>query len=222
MYYLGVDFGSQQDYTAIALVRRNEVIDANQNAAGIITQERVKTEYQLLYLERMELGTPYTQIVAHIKHIISDNELSGSITTVADATGVGLPVIQMMREALIYPLVAIGIHGGNQINEKQGGYSVPKRDLVTALLTVVQSRRLRVAGNIRHRQQLIHEMQSFKMKQTKSGNDSYEALMEKDHDDLVLALAYAIWYPERTLGTGAFDMSPTPPSNYDALSQHYT
>lgn len=218
MYYLGVDFGSQQDYTALALVKRNDVVKASQNAAGMITQESVKSEYQLLFLERMELGTPYTQIVAHLKSIIMDEELRGRVTVVADATGVGLPVIQMMRESAISPLIAISVHGGNSINEKQGGYSVPKRDLVSSLLVVVQSRRLRVAGGIAHRQQLVHEMQSFKMKQTAHNNDTYEALMEKDHDDLVNALAYAVWYPERTMGSGATSLSPTPPTKYDPLN----
>lgn len=217
MYYLGVDFGSQQDYTALALVRRMPVLKQKQNPAGIISAETTKIEYQLLYLERMELGTPYTQIVDHVAQIIRDEEVRGEITVIADATGVGLPVIQMMRERGIQPLVAIGIHGGNQINEKQGGYSVPKRDLVSSLVVVLQSRRLRVAAGIKHRQQLVHEMQSFKMKQTKTGADSYEALMEKDHDDLVLALTYAIWYPERTMGSGVANMQPKPPESYDAL-----
>lgn len=217
MYYLGVDFGSQQDYTALALVKRNPVVKESHNAAGMLIAEKVKVEYQLVYLERMELGTPYTQIVTHIGGILKDEELRGETTVVADATGVGLPVIQMMREHRIEPLIAIGVHAGNAINEKTGGYSVPKRDLVTSLLVVVQSRRLRVAGDISHRQQLIHEMQSFKMKQTKSNNDTYEALMEKDHDDLVNALAYAIWYPERTQGSGMVDMGSKPPQKYDPL-----
>lgn len=218
MYFLGVDFGSQQDYTAMALVERVDKIDAEQNAAGIITEKQTKSEYHLLYLERVELGTNYIDIVARIKKIILDNELRGRTTVVADVTGVGLPIVQMMRENAISPLVAIGIHSGQAINEKPGGYSVPKRDLVTSLLTVVQSRRLRVAEDINYRHQLVHEMQSFQMKPTKTNVDSYEALMEKDHDDLVLALTYAIWYPERTLGSGTLNLSPTPPKKYDPLT----
>lgn len=217
MYFLGVDFGTQQDFTAIALVKRVPIIKAEQNIAGMIRESDARIEYHLIYLERMDLGTPYTQIVEHIKNITLDEEIKGNVTTVADATGVGLPVIHMMRQARIAPLIPIGIHGGNSVNEKVDGYSVPKRDLVTSLLITVQSRRLKVAENIDHRQQLIHEMQSFKMKQSASGNDSYEALMEKDHDDLVLALSYAIWYPERTLGSQRVDMKPSYSGDRDLL-----
>lgn len=218
MYYLGVDFGSQRDFTAIALIKREEHIKTKHNGYKLVEDAR-EASYKLLYLERMELGTPYTQIVKHLRTMTLHPEVSGNVTVIADATGVGLPVVQMMRQEGIAPLIPIGIHGGNAVNEKQDGYSVPKRDLVSALLIAFQGRRIKIPADIAHRQQLIHEMQSFKMKQRASGSDSYEALMEKDHDDLVLALSYAIWYPERTLGSGSYDLSPTMPKKIDLLSQ---
>jgi hypothetical protein len=184
----------------------------------MLKEDSVKVEYLLLYLERMELGTPYLQIVNRVKTIILDQDIRGNVTTIADATGVGLPVVQMMRTAMIAPLVPITIHGGTNINEKDNGYSVPKRDLVTALVSVVQSRRLRVAHDIDHRQQLVHEMQSFTADTKKGGADTYEALMEKDHDDLVLALSYAIWYPERTLGSVHYNTKPSYTGDRDLLS----
>lgn len=218
MYYLGVDFGSQRDYTALALVSREEVIIPKKEHYKI-EEDRRDSIYRLHYLERMELGTPYTQIVEHLKVVTNAPEIKGQVTVIADATGVGLPVVQMMRQAGIGPLIPIGIHGGNAVNEKQDGYSVPKRDLVSALLIAFQGRRIKIPSDIMHRQELIHEMQAFKMKQRDSGSDSYEALMEKDHDDLVLALSYAIWYPEKTMGAGSVSLKPTRRDNYDLLSR---
>lgn len=198
-YILGVDFGSQQDYTAMALVRRVQVISASQNVAGMITEENLRDELHLMYLERIELGTSYYKVVERIKSIMRDEYVSGDIVAVPDATGVGIPVVQMMRREGVSPIVAISIHGGNATsrNQDMGGYNVPKRDLVTALTLVVQSRRLKVASDIKHRAHLVHEMASFTMKSTSSGADTYEALMEKDHDDLVMALAMAVWYAEK-------------------------
>lgn len=218
-YYLGVDFGTQRDYTAIALVKREDVIKGKTNGYGKFVSDNVDVRYTLYHLERMELGTPYTQIVTRLKRIVDDRELKDNVMVIADATGVGLPVVQYMRAAGIGALVPIGIHGGNAVNESTDGYSVPKRDLVTSLLIVIQSRRLIVPADIDYREQLIHEMQSFKMKQRGSGGDSYEALMEKDHDDLVLALSYAIWYPERTLGSHAIPLDTTMRSKDDLLSR---
>ncbi len=197
-FYLGVDFGSQQDYSAFALVRQNQVVKVKQNGFGGISYEDIALEYQLLFLERIELGTAYHRIVDRIGGILRDEDLRGETMVVPDATGVGVPIIQMMRERGVTPMTPISIHGGMTVSPNDfGGYSVPKRDLVTALTIVVQSRRLRVASDVKYRAQLVHEMQSFTLKTTKSGNDTYEALMEKDHDDLVMALAMAIWLAER-------------------------
>lgn len=213
-YFLGVDFGSQQDYTALALVRRNEVIKASQNEVGIITQEDLKVEYQLLFLERIDLGTAYHLVVDRVKSILKDEDLRGEIMVLPDATGVGIPIIQMMRRAGVAPMVGITIHGGTSVSKSEHGYGVPKRDLVSSLVMVVQSKRMKIASDISYRAQLVHEMQSFTLKTTSGGSDTYEALMEKDHDDLVMALSMAVWYAERAIPPPEYE----PPKNVDLLS----
>ncbi len=46
---------------------------------------------------------------------------------------------------------------------------------------------------------MIKELQNFKIKFTRAGNDTYEAWRESDHDDLVLAAAMAAWFGEKKL-----------------------
>ncbi len=46
---------------------------------------------------------------------------------------------------------------------------------------------------------MIEELQNFKVKFTRAGNDTYEAWRESDHDDLVLAAAMAAWFGEKKL-----------------------
>ena len=48
---------------------------------------------------------------------------------------------------------------------------------------------------------MIEELQNFKVKFTRAGNDTYEAWRESDHDDLVLAAAMAAWFGEKKLHT---------------------
>jgi hypothetical protein len=207
-YYLGVDFGSQQDYTALALVKRNDIIKKEYSMVQGFTEEDVCTEYQLLFIERMDLGTPYQKVVDRVNMILRDEDLRGDTVVVPDATGVGIPIVQLMRSQGVSPMIPISIHGGQATNKNDfGGYSVPKRDLVSSLAIVVQSRRLRVASDINYRMQLVHEMQNFVPKFTKNGGDTYEALMEKDHDDLVMALAMAVWLAEKH----GRPVLPTPP-----------
>ena len=213
-YYLGVDFGSQQDYTAMALVRRNEVIKARTDAVGVLKQDDVVVEYQLIFLERIELGTAYHLVVDRIQSILRDQDVRGEIIVIPDATGVGIPIVQMMRRQGISPMAPVTIHGGSETSRTKTGYNVPKRDLVSSLVMVVQSRRMKIASDIKYRAQLVHEMQSFTMKTTAKDSDTYEALMEKDHDDLVLALAMAIWYAERAAPAPEYEE----PVNIDLLT----
>lgn len=209
-YYLGVDFGSQQDYTALTLIKRNDIIKQEYSMTRGLTQEDIRTEYQLLFIERMDLGTPYQKVVDRVSTILRDEDLRGDIIVVPDATGVGIPIVQLMRSQNVSPMIPISIHGGQATNKNDfGGYSVPKRDLVSALAIVVQSRRLRVASDINYRMQLVHEMQNFVPKFTKNGGDTYEALMERDHDDLVMALSMAIWLAEKH-GKPAEPIPPSP------------
>jgi hypothetical protein len=41
-------------------------------------------------------------------------------------------------------------------------------------------------------------METFQVKVTENRNETFAAWREKDHDDLVLALALIIWYGEQT------------------------
>lgn len=217
MYFLGVDLGSQSDNTAIALLERVETMKAKPNAYGKLEAESTDSIYKMHHLELVPLGTSYMRIVDRIAAIISDRRVSGNIFTIVDATGVGLPVVQMMRQKGIAPLVPISIHGGMAVNFKDDGYSVPKRDLVMALTLVLQSRRLRVPDDIDHREKLIEQMQSFKIKQTSQNQDTWEAMQDKIHDDITLALSYAVWYPEKILGN-RYDITPIITQKSDLLS----
>jgi hypothetical protein len=43
---------------------------------------------------------------------------------------------------------------------------------------------------------LARELQTFKIKMTAAGNETLESWRERDHDDLVLAVALAAWAGE--------------------------
>ena len=58
---------------------------------------------------------------------------------------------------------------------------------------------------------MIEELQNFKIKFTRAGNDTYEAWRESDHDDLVLAAAMAAWFGEKKLWS-ILKLPPLPPA----------
>ena len=81
------------------------------------------------------------------------------------------------------------------MNVSSIGYHVPKRDLVTNLQVLLQSGRLKIAGQLPESRTLTDELLNFKVKiDIRTAHDSYEAWREGVHDDLVLAVALACLY----------------------------
>ena len=78
---------------------------------------------------------------------------------------------------------------------------------MSVLQVLLQCQRLKFSRDVPESQVLIEELVAFRAKISSSGNDSYEAWREKDHDDLVLALALSCWYGERMLLKGATNLS---------------
>jgi hypothetical protein len=143
----------------------------------------------------MPLGTPYPAIVRHVATILERPELKGETSLVVDATGCGRPVIDMIRQRGLNP-VPITIHGGDQVTF-DAGWRVPKRDLVSILQVTLQTERLKFAKELPAVETLVQELLAFRVKISEQGHDSYGSWREGSHDDLVLALACAVWFGER-------------------------
>ena len=200
-FYVGLDLGQSNDYTALAVVgkaKAGETDDA--------------PDLHLRYLERYPLRTPYPEMVARVAALVEDPQLRSTHVDkflgrrvleqpelLVDATGVGRPVVDLFKErGLRYK--AITITGGNTVTGVAGGYGVPKRDLIGALEVPFHSGRLKVAAGLRLWETLRAELQTFRRKVSlTTGMDTYEHWRESDHDDLVLAAALACWGAERKL-----------------------
>ncbi len=69
---------------------------------------------------------------------------------------------------------------------------VPKRELVRGLVTAFENGRLKIAKGLPLAGALIDELQAFRVTLTAKGRDTYAA-RSGEHDDLVLAVALAVW-----------------------------
>ncbi len=79
-------------------------------------------------------------------------------------------------------------------------YRAPNRSRVTIRPTVILCR-LRVAEGLPDAAVLVEELLNFRVKiDPLTAHDSYGGWREKEHDDLVLAVALACWYGERGHG----------------------
>ena len=81
---------------------------------------------------------------------------------------------------------------------------MPKRDLAQMVAQLLETERLRIPTRLPASQVVIRELDSFKVKLTPEGSDTYESWRERDHDDFVLAIACAAWVGEHHHGTPIF------------------
>ena len=189
LYVTGLDLGQANDPSALAVAE--------------VTEKGGKHVYTFRHLHRWHLGTGYPQIVEHVRGLFARPPLAGSALWV-DATGVGRAVVDLFRSGGIDArLQAVTITGGNVATRVKGGFNVPKKDLVAALLAVMGTRRIVVANALPLAQTLRKELLQFRVKvRADTGHETYEALCEADHDDLVLACALTVWSVERSVPAG--------------------
>lgn len=198
-FIVGLDLGQSADYTALVITRQR-VPPGWRPGAAVRSEE---TAYEAVVLKRYPLGTAYPEIVTDVKELVvreplGQKDLTGApnTTLAVDATGVGPPVVDMLRRSGLQP-VAITITGGNQVTHPAPrDWNVPKRDLVSVLQVLFHSGRLKIAAQLPHAETLKRELLNFRAKISVSGHDTYEAWREGQHDDLVLALALACWAGE--------------------------
>jgi hypothetical protein len=174
-YLVGLDIGQRDDFTALAVVDEDD--------------DRTLT---LTALERVR-HRPYpdvAQLVADTMAALPDAVL------LVDCTGVGRPVTDQLTRLRVRH-IRINIHGGAAVTALDDGtLSVPKRDLIGALVVGFEAKTLRIAAGLPHAETLEREAAAFTMKLSASGHDSYSA-REGEHDDLLLAVSLPVWHVGR-------------------------
>lgn len=189
-WFVGLDLGQAADYTALCVI---EVPPETE-------------EYHIRHLQRFRLGTPYPEIVEKVGTVVRQFE---GATLAVDATGVGRPVVDLLNQAGLDP-VAITITGGDTATNEGRSWKVPKRDLVSTLAVAFQTGKLKIAAGIPDAKTLVDELLAFKVKISTTGHDSYESWREGVHDDLVLAVAMAMWVIKNPpQGFACFFIGPT-------------
>jgi hypothetical protein len=175
-FTIGVDLGQSFDPTATAVVRK-----LRQRAGDPI--------YQVGHLERLPLQTPYPGVVSHVGRMLA--KLPEGSELVLDYTGVGRPVYDLFKAKGILPW-GVSITAGDVVTKDGRHYHVPKLILISTVQALLHDGRLKIHKGLADVQALIAELQDFRAEVTDSGYWRFGARAGK-HDDLVLALAIALW-----------------------------
>src|SRR3954453_15245862 len=177
---VGLDIGQRRDFSAIVILEAKEEVDGTRDP--VTYDFRRRRVIQLRHLERIRLGTPFADIVDRVGQIVSDPRLQGC-TLVADASGVGAPVVESLRTAkLPCRFIPAQITSGADESYDGSYYRVPKRDLVVGLQVLFDRWPLEMAVGLPGMDALVQEMINFKATRSNSGNLRYSGV----RDDLTM------------------------------------
>jgi hypothetical protein len=191
-YFVGLDLGQKQDFTAVCVVERLEEMYDEKDR---VTWDWLRSKrYHLRHLERLPLGTSYPEVVERVAKLVRSGSLLGNCELVVDATGVGGAVVDLLRAArLECRVVPVTITGGDAAVRVGQAWRVPKRDLIVGLQVMFEAGDVEIAGSIPETAVLVKELMGMKVKVSAAGHEQYGSWRDGVHDDLVLAAALGCW-----------------------------
>jgi hypothetical protein len=93
----------------VAVVERVEMVG---EWDPVMVAYRKYVELRTQFLERMELGTPYPEVARRVREITRAADLRGRCRLAVDSTGVGRPVVDLLRraelECILMPVTITG------------------------------------------------------------------------------------------------------------------
>jgi hypothetical protein len=192
-YSIGVDLGQRRDHSAIAVVERVRHV-ARIAPYSLYAPSPSPDQWIVRHLERMPLGTPYTAVAVRIVELTHNPKLARGCRLVVDATGVGMPVIDMLRAAGPgCALAPVWITGGQSEHFDGKLWHVPKLELLARLQTLLETKRLRILRGMRESGTLVRELVHVQSARRPGGALKIGAQGADEHDDLTLAVALAVW-----------------------------
>ena len=181
MVYVGLDLGQRQDHSAIAVMERRDMYRGYANP----------TFHDVL----VPLGTPYPKVVERVREVVRPAD---QCALVVDATGLGMPVVDMLRAArLACDITAVTITGGERQHQHGQSWSVPKRDLLAGVQVLLERDELKVSKGLRELGPLLRELTDVRSTAGPGGRLRQGADCYGEHDDLVIAVALACWRARR-------------------------
>jgi hypothetical protein len=186
--FVGVDVGQKHDPTTIAVCEPDERDVGGQRAVF----------FQVRHLERMPLGTPYprvgerlAEVVSGVRQHLATATPGRGITTYVDATGVGQPLVDLLKASGVHATACYFTHRDRRIVQEDRGITLGKAWLVSRLQVLLQCGRI-LLPRTSEADALARELLDFEIKVDQDANEKYGAFRVGAHDDLVTALGLAV------------------------------
>jgi hypothetical protein len=225
---IGIDIGQRVDPTAIVVAERQlqgfswpslDFRSPDDNPVG------GDIHYTIRFVERMPLNTPYPKVADRLAEVYNGLVVAGRPTeaphpllreryakhstgrhihaVLVDATGVGTPVVDLLREKNIQPLTPVYLTGGEKATHDNGELRLAKGLLVSRLQVLLQQRRIHLPDTAEARA-LTEELLNYEIRMTESANLQTGVFKTGKHDDLATALGLACWDDDQRGTFGIF------------------
>lgn len=213
---IGIDVGQKVDPTAICVsehetrsVRTETPVPGWLPTGGPLTPSHMATtstteHFTVGHLERLPLRTSYPDVVRRVVAIEEGvfKRVGVYPRIYVDATGVGLPVVELLDRACKGKVVGCYfVHGtqrrivdgdtGIGAGVSGGGVSLGKAWLVSRLQVLLQNGQLHLP-NTHEARALAEELKVYEIRVDENANDKYGAFKTGTHDDLVTALGLSV------------------------------
>jgi hypothetical protein len=185
---LSADLGQSQDPTAICVMeylKGTQVTWKGRESPG-------GEQFLVRYLQRLPLGMSYVDQVRELGALLNRPPLNAGCDFVIDETGVGRPVGDLFNSLKLRPMRVVITGGENQSAHGSSRWHVPKGQLISALDARLHTGELKIAAELTEASALKEELRDFHRHISTAGRYSYDARVGR-HDDLVLAVALALW-----------------------------
>jgi hypothetical protein len=172
---LSCDLAKRTDYAVLSL------LDSTNNRVTVANLERMR-------------GASYTVICDRARDIMRLPQMQGAFLVI-DRTGVGEATMDMLLERGLEPY-GIAITAGDSVNRvSKTLINVPKKEIVFALVNLVNTGRIKITSLSPETQHAASELASFVLKPGK--NDDTYIRMEANgnaHDDIVMSIGLGAFF----------------------------
>ena len=197
---VGVDIGQKRDPTAVVVAEVSEE-RPSVDPLHFWEEKPPKTVYTVRFLERLPLGLSYPKMVDRITEIaqrLHSKDPKANVWLYVDCTGVGAPVVDLLRQRIAVPITAVTLAAGEKLTVRGQEARLGKAFLVSRLQVLLQNGQIRLPKTS-EAEALADELMNFEIKVDQDGADRYGAFKVGAHDDLVIALGLATLYDPTTM-----------------------
>ena len=203
-FIISCDIAQRRDYTALQVYRRTPTISR--------TDDKEFVFQDLVYQAKWQ-GITYTDLAHRLVQIVNRRDVVGNNTLLVDGTGVGVAVVDVLRDNGLLPVPIVATSGGQarplyaNVGEifKESGkirgmqtikeWHVPKVEMVQSGQVAMEQQIVRVAPNVDYLDDFKEQLFGFKGKfNEKTHNTKYENETEGLHDDFITCYLQAMWW----------------------------